>query len=56
MRINDANKFQIEQHARIQAYWAIEKAKGTDKDFAGVSDSLWARIAEFVRKKLKTMA
>ena len=49
-------KFQIEQHAKIQAYWAIEKAKGTDKDFAGVSDSLWGRLATFVRKKLKTMA
>jgi hypothetical protein len=49
-------KFQIEQRAKTQAYWAIEKAKGTDKDFAGVSDSLWARIAEFVRNKLKAMA
>jgi len=49
-------KFQIEQHAKIQAYWAIERAKERDQSSSNVFASLWGRLAEFVRNKLKTMA
>lgn len=56
-KVKELNEqYWLERHAQTEAYWAIEKAKGTDKDFGGVYDSLWAKIAEFVRKKLKAMA
>jgi len=49
-------KHRLEQHAKIQAYWAIERAKECDRSSSNVFASLWARLAEYVRKKLKAMA
>lgn len=48
-------KFHIEQHAKIQAYWAIERAKERDRSSSNVFASLWTRLIGALRPYFRNL-